>query len=134
MRFFFGGIFLQLLGTIMFIEVSGTTFGSLGKPCVIVIFVIATSILLIRAAKIYSQKTMFLLAALLATSTVFMHQLLGFFLFPGLLKDMSFLSREHIILTVLVFVFAFLLYVAGSLLAIVIAKLFSKSGSSSDVS
>ena len=94
-RLAIAGLIVQLFGFASFISIVRLDLA--GKEITVGLVLIATFILMIVAVSRLDLIKIILLAAFLAVSFTCIHQLLGFTLFPGLVKDIELFSPDHLI-------------------------------------
>lgn len=80
-----------------FVLVSKTSFANIGKYLFLILFVMAVAVVLAAATRILSMKKLFLLTIFLTISYALFYDILGFLLFPGLVKDIILFSFDHLI-------------------------------------
>lgn len=105
-----------------FIAISKTGWAIPGKQIVITLFCLAVLMLFIYSARFIKLTEMALVAAFLSVGFIVIYQALGFSIYPGLVKNIGFLSAEHIKTTFIVFV----LVGGGYSIAILVAMLTNK--------
>lgn len=101
------GILIEVVALLSFIGIAKTSWDFPGKQVVIIMALIAIIALLMVAVARLSIRELFYLSAFLTISIVCIYQILGFFFFPGIVKDVVPFSWEHLtnigLVTVLVF-------------------------------
>ncbi len=95
-RLWIVGFVIQLVGLAGFLAVAPTAVSEPEKQAPIILFCIATFILLVVAVYQLDLKKLIVLAGLLALSLICTYQTLGFTRFPGLVKDIELFSAEHL--------------------------------------
>ena len=115
------GLALECFGCLVFILISSrTSLGRVGKPVIVTTTVIGILLLLVFAARNQKLKSLLLLSLLLAFGYSLFETIIGFLWFPGIVKDIEFLSLSHLIgfaiwTTVLFVIHAFVSVVCRSL-------------------
>lgn len=107
------GTAVQTCGIVGFPLVSASAQASIGKPALLVLVAAGLLLVLFRLAKQVKLYEMLRLAVGFAVFAVCTHQLLGFLIYPGLLKDVKLMSPEHVWLTLTVFTLVTVSYLAG---------------------
>ena len=122
------GFALQTIAILGFIGIAQTEWATPGKQVVIISFLIGMSSLIYMASETISVRGLLSLSAILSLWLVTVYELLGFSVFPGLVKDTTFLSLENIKGTLLFLAIIFSCYVAGALSFSFIRKKVSAQG------
>jgi hypothetical protein len=107
------GVVVQTVGITGFPIVSASSQAAIGKFILLVLVGSGLLMVLLQLAKQLEFREMLRLAAGFAAFAVCTHQLLGFLLYPGLLKDVELMSPEHAWLTLMVFTLVTVGYLAG---------------------
>lgn len=119
---FIGG-FLDVISIIMFISFSRQNCSELTKDLVIVFFILSKIILFIFANLFLSLKSNIILSFFLASTSVIVYEIIGFWFFKGLVKDLIPFSVDHLRATIMFFVFMSFCYIAIMAIVCFIRKL-----------
>lgn len=107
------GAAVQTCGIVGFPVVSASSQAVIGKPVLLVLVGSGLLLVLFQLVKQLEFGEMLRLAVGFAALAVCTHQLLGFLLYPGLLKDVELMSPEHAWLKLMVFALVMIGYLAG---------------------
>jgi hypothetical protein len=107
------GSAVQTCGIVGFPVVAASSQAAIGKPILLVLVGSGLLGVLFQLVKKVEFGEMLKVAVGYAVVAVCTHQLLGFMLYPGLLKDVEFMSPEHGRLTLIVFTLVLIGYLAG---------------------
>jgi hypothetical protein len=114
---------LQVAAILGFVIISTSPLGEVGKIAVLAAFAASTVLVLWREVQHSTWRRMVVITLSLAAMLVVVHQILGFTVFPGLLKDVEPMTTEQLRIAVLVFALAFIGYAAGAFLATLLVGL-----------
>jgi hypothetical protein len=126
--------FLQLLvaGTIaqfaalyLFVQVAKTGWASAGKPVIIAAFAVAMATIVWKAVRSFKVSTLALLCVGLTVAGVAALQMLGFLVYPGLVKDVDFASSENAKLVLVQVATIFVVFLAMTTLLLLFNKAFN---------
>ena len=107
------GAALQTCGIVGFPIVSASSQAGIGKAVLLLLVAAGLLLMLFQLVKHLKFSQMLRFAVGFAALAVCAHQLLGFLLYPGLLKDVEFMSPEHARLTLIAFSLVTISYLAG---------------------
>jgi len=121
------GFAFQIAGLVIFLEVAASSGSASAKLLVIGATGVVMALLLWLANTPFRLSRAVIQSALLAFGFLVAQHALAVF-FPGLMKDVEFLSIEHVRNVVLMFVSLFALYLAGSVVFGMLGKFMLSSG------
>lgn len=112
-RLFVFGVVAQTVGIVGFPIVAGSSMGGTAKPILLLLVAGSLLSLLYQIVQQLKFAQALLLTIGFAIAAVSAHQLLGFLVYPGLVKDIEWMSPEHAWLTLIVFATVVVSYLAG---------------------
>lgn len=118
------GILIEAVAILIFIGISKTTLAVLGKQVTIITSLIVIIAFLIVAVKIFAIRELILLSFFLTIGAVVIHQILGYVFFPGIVKDITPFSLDHIVRIGISFALVLCSYVGTIFLIVGIKKIF----------
>jgi hypothetical protein len=123
------GAMIQTFGIVGFPVVAASSVAHAGKP-ILLLFVVAGLVFVIFQLAMHSDLGFSIWFVFgLAALAVCAHQMLGFFIYPGVMKDVEWMSPEHVWLTLIVFFFLTTVYlVLYGLMKLIGRFLYRKSG------
>lgn len=107
------GAVIQTCGIVVFPAVSASSQAVIAKPVLLLLVAAGLLLLLFKLVRHLEFGQVIWLVVGLAALAVCTHQLLGFLLYPGLIKDVELMSPQHAWLTLMVFVLVMSGYLAG---------------------
>lgn len=119
------GILIEGLAILAFAFVARTDWLAAGKQVVLIFFLVLISFLIIRASAALSITKLIWLSIFLSFGGVFVFELIGFTVFPGLVKDVTPFSLEHMKGAILLLMLVFICYVTGIFTILLAKKLVS---------
>jgi hypothetical protein len=119
------GIAIEILGILGYITIAKTTFATQGKQILAAVILAVLVLFLLILARMFSVKSLVLLAAFFAIGAAIVVQILGHAFFPGLVKDIDLLSWENLKMAVMVTFLVFCFYILGILLIVAVRNVIS---------
>lgn len=110
---FFIGTAVQTCGIVGFPVIAASSQAMIGKPVLLSLVAGGLLLVLVQLVKQVEFGQMLRLSIGFAALAVCTHQLLGFLLYPGILKDVELMSSEHAWLTLAVFALVTAGYLIG---------------------
>ena len=118
------GVIIEMVSLLGFIFASNESGGDFGKLLVVIISSILMFGLFWRAVAILSKLKVIILCASLSVAAVAVVQTFGYTLYPGLVKDIDFLSADYIELTLVGCSKIFVLFLVGIAILLCARKFF----------
>jgi len=117
------GITIEVLAILGFVYIAQTELAIYGKKIVVTIFLVLMCTFFAVLARLFSTKSLMMLGAIFAIGSGIVIQVLGFYFFPGLSKDVVLLSFENLWRMGIIVALHFCCYMIGIFAAITLQKI-----------
>lgn len=126
------GIAIEAVGLLGFILLSKLPGSNLTKPTILILSVVSVAALLWVAARSLPFRSLVAIATGWTAGFIVVIQVLGFLFFPGLVKDVHFLSGAHLEAILALLALVYLAHIAGTVIVILIQSFIYRNDRSSD--
>ena len=121
--FAIAGIIIETLAILSFICIAKTEFVIFGKQLVATIFLVFMSIFLAILVRLFPIKPLIISGAIFAIGSGIIIQMLGFYFFPGLVKDVVLISFDNLWRFGIVVALHFCCYMIGVFVMIILRNI-----------
>jgi len=116
-------VILEALAILSFICIAKTEIATLGKQIVITFFLISMCVLLAILVRLFSIRPLIVIGVIFAIGSGMVIQMLGFYFFPGLIKDVVITSFDNLWRIGVIVMLHFFCYLIGVFTMIILRNI-----------